>query len=90
MKTEAIKMHRSENRLERSEYLVRARELAMRGEDLPHTKLDKAMLDDIKSAIKQRENLRQYIANNLSNEGLARRFGVHRRTIERAIQDRLR
>jgi transcriptional regulator GlxA family with amidase domain len=45
------------------------------------------MLDDIKSAIKQRDNLRKHIANNLSNEGLARRFGVHRRTIERAIHE---
>jgi transcriptional regulator GlxA family with amidase domain len=83
----SIKMHRPENRLDRSEYLVRAHEFAKRGEELPQTKLDQAMLDDIKSAIKQRDNLRKHIANNLSNEGLARRFGVHRRTIERAIHE---
>ncbi len=87
MKSNVIKMHRPEGRLERSEYLVRAREFAKRGEELPQTKLDRAMLDDIKSAIKQRESLRQYISNNLSNEGLARRFGVHVRTIERAIHE---
>lgn len=87
MKPTTIKMHRPETRLDRSEYLVRAHEFAKRGEDLPHTKLDRAMLDDIKSAIKQRESLRQYIANNLSNDGLARRFGVHKRTIERAIHE---
>lgn len=87
MKSTAIKMHRPEKRLERSEYLVRAREFAKRGDELPQTKLDRAMLDDIKSAIKQRESLRQYISNNLSNEGLARRFGVHVRTIERAIHE---
>lgn len=87
MKPTTIKMHRPETRLDRSEYLVRAHEFAKRGEDLPHTKLDRAMLDDIKSAIKQRESLRQYIANNLSNDGLASRFGVHKRTIARAIHE---
>ena len=87
MKSTVIKMYRPEGRLERAEYLVRAREFAKRGEELPQTKLTQATLDEIKSAIKQRDSLRQYIANNLSNDGLARRFGVHIRTIERAIHE---
>jgi plasmid maintenance system antidote protein VapI len=34
----------------------------------------------------QRDQLRKYISNNLSNEALARKFGVHIRTIEKIVQ----
>jgi hypothetical protein len=88
MKAEANKMHRPENRLERSEYLVRARELALRGEDLPHSKIKMADVEEIRSAIVQRDQLRKYISTNLSNEALARKFGVHIRTIEKIVQGR--
>lgn len=73
-------------RLTRDEYLLRAREFALRGQDLPQTKLLDLDVVAIKSAARQRENLRQYIRDNLSNEALARQYGVHVRTIEKALQ----
>lgn len=69
--------------LERREYLQRARELAVRGQDLPQAKLLDLDVVAIRSAVKQRENLRQYIRDNLSNDALAKQFGVSVRAIER-------
>ena len=73
-------------RLTRDEYLLRAREFAPRGQDLPQTKLLDLEVVAIKSAARQREKLRQYIKDNLSNEALAKQYGVHVRTIEKALQ----
>ena len=73
-------------RLTRDEYLLRAREFAPRGQDLPQTKLLDLEVVVIKSAARQREKLRQYIKDNLSNEALAKQYGVHVRTIEKALQ----
>lgn len=75
-----------EERLTRGEYLLRAREFAPRGQDLPQTKLLDLEVVAIKSAARQREKLRQYIKDNLSNEALAKQYGVHVRTIEKALQ----
>jgi len=80
-----LKMHRPDGRMERNEYLSRAREFCARGIDLPQTKILDEEKDKIKSAIKQRNALRQYIKDNLSNEALANSFGVKVRTIEKAI-----
>lgn len=71
--------------LQRAEYLVRARELAPRGRALPQARLSDDAVADIRSAARQREALRQHIRDNLSNEALARRLGVHVRTIEKAL-----
>ena len=73
-------------RLTREEYLLRAREFAPRGQDLPQTKLLDLEVVAIKSAARQREKLRQHIKDNLSNEALAKQYGVHVRTIEKALQ----
>jgi hypothetical protein len=81
-----MKMHRPEGVLERGEYLSRARELAQRGQDLPQAKLLDLDVIAIRSAVVQRQNLRNHIAQNLSNEALAQKFGVHVRTIEKAVQ----
>lgn len=72
--------------MERDEYQIRAREHALRGMDLPQSKLTPLEVDAIRSAAKQRDNLRQYIRDNLSNEALAKSFGVHVRTIEKVLQ----
>ena len=80
-----LRMHRPDGRMERNEYLSRAREFCARGIDLPQTKILDEEKDKIKSAIKQRNALRQYIKDNLSNEALANSFGVKVRTIEKAI-----
>lgn len=81
-----MKQHRTEKTLERGEYLSRTREFAKRGQDLPQTKLLDLDVVTIRSAVKQRDNLRKYIKDNLSNEALAKQFGVHVRTIEKIVQ----
>ena len=76
---------RREGVLSRDEYVRRARELAPRGVDLPQSKLIPLNVGLIRSAVRERENLRQHILDNLTNEALAARFGVSVRTIERAV-----
>lgn len=72
--------------MKRFEYLQRARELAARGQELPQTKLLDMDVISIRSAARQRESLRKHIKENLSNEALARQYGVHIRTIEKVVQ----
>lgn len=72
--------------MKRDEYLVRMRELAPRGSELPWAKLTAEDIDSIRSAARQREALRQHIRDNLSNDALAQKFGVHVRTIEKVMQ----
>lgn len=80
-----MKQHRPDNRLERAEYLSRAYALAARGQDLPQTKLLDLDIVTIRSAARQRESLRKHIRDNLSNEALAKQYGVHVRTIEKCL-----
>lgn len=70
----------------REEYQARQRELSARGMDLPQSKLLDLDVVAIRSAAVEREKLRQYIRENLSNDALAAKFGVHRRTIEKVVQ----
>lgn len=81
-----MKSTRPDHRLERAEYLSRTREFAARGQDLPQSKLLDLEVASIRSAARQREALRKHIRENLSNEALARQFGVHVRTIEKVLQ----
>lgn len=69
----------------RDEYLLAPAAYAKRGADLPQSKLTPELVAEIRSARRQREALRKHIADNLSNEALAKKFGVHVRTIEKAI-----
>lgn len=80
------RMTRNDKTMERGEYLSRAREKARRGQELPQAKLLDVDVITIRSAAKQRENLRKYIRENLSNDALAQKFGVHIRTIEKIVQ----
>lgn len=77
---------RNAKTLERGEYLSRAREFAKRGKELPQAKLLDVEVESIRSAAKQREKLRAYIRDNLSNLALAKEYGVHVRTIEKILQ----
>ena len=77
---------RPDSRLERGEYLSRSREFALRGQELPQAKLLDLDVVSIRSAAKQRESLRKHIKDNLSNEALAKKFGVHVRSIEKIVQ----
>ena len=69
----------------RDEYLLAASAYVKRGAELPQSKLTPELVAEIRSARKQRDALRQHIADNLTNEALAKRLGVHVRTIEKAI-----
>ena len=69
--------------LPRAEWLGRAAEFCARGQELPQTKLLDLDVVEIRSAMRQRENLRKHIKENLSNEALAKKHGVHVRTIEK-------
>lgn len=80
-----MKQHRPDKRLERGEYLSRARSMAPRGQELPQTKLLDLDIVAIRSAARQRESLRKYIRENLSNEALAKQYGVHTQTIYKCL-----
>lgn len=76
---------RRDKHVSRDEYLLSARANAARGAELPQSKLLPLDVGTIRSAARQRENLRKHIKDNLSNEALAAQFGVHERTIEKVL-----
>ena len=78
-------MRGSKHNLNRDEWEQRRTEYAARGQDLQHAKLLDLDVIAIRSAKKQREALLKHIRENLSNAALARQFGVHERTIEKAV-----
>ncbi len=69
----------------REQYLLAASTFAARGAELPQSKLTPDLVAEIRSARRQREALRKHIAENLTNQALAKKYGVHVRTIEKAI-----
>ena len=71
--------------ISREQYRLEAVFQVKRGEELPQSKMSDDDIQAIRSAAKQRENMRKYIKDNLSNEALARQFGVHNRTIEKIL-----
>ena len=73
------------NAMNRDDYLMRAHELAPRGQALPQSKLSDAQVMEIRSAQEKREDLRAHIRDSLSNEALAARMGVHVRTVEKVL-----
>mgnify|MGYP003557138030 CR=1 FL=1 len=75
----------SKHGLHRDEWEQRRTEFCARGQDLPQSKLIDLEVIAIRSAKKQREALLKHIRENLSNAALARQFGVHERTIEKAV-----
>ena len=75
----------SRHRIDRDTYLRDAGQFAARGQELPQTKLLDLDVIDIRSAARQRAALMQHIRENLSNAALAKRHGVHIRTIEKAL-----
>ena len=69
----------------RHQYLQEARQNALRGQELPQSKLLDMDVIDIRSAHRQRIKLLDYIRNNLSNEALAKKHGVNVRNIEKIV-----
>lgn len=80
-----VKQARPEGVVDRHTYLQSARANALRGQELPHTKLLDIDVVTIRSAKRQREALLKHIRDNLSNAALAKQFGVHTRTIEKVL-----
>lgn len=76
---------RSKHGLSRSEWAVTPSLYVKRGLELPQTKLTPAHVAEIRKAAGRRDMLRKEINETLSNAALARRFGVHVRTIEKAL-----
>lgn len=71
--------------LSRNEYILRANEFCLRGQDLGQSKLCDLDVIAIRSAAIQRESLRKHIRDNISNDALAKKFGVHVRNIEKIL-----
>lgn len=57
----------------------------LRGSDLPQAKLNDDDVRLIRAAVRERDRLKRE-ASELSNYALARKFGVHTRTVEKITQ----
>ena len=75
----------SKHNIDRVEYRSRATEFAERGQRLPQAKLLDLEVIDIRSAHRQRLNLLKHIKENLSNEALCKKYGIHKRTLEKIV-----
>jgi hypothetical protein len=69
----------------REEYLASAASEALRGFDLPQTKVPPLAIIAIREAARKREQMRREITARYSNAALAKQWGVHVRTIEKII-----
>ena len=67
------------------EYQQRRTEFAPRGQDLPQSKLLDIDVIDIRSAKRQKDNMLKFIKENLSNAALAKKYSVHRNSIEKVL-----
>ena len=72
--------------LDRREYLQRASDFAVRGSEHYCAKLTDDDVIDIRSAVKQRHSLLQYIRDNLSNDALTKQFGISENSLTRVVQ----
>lgn len=80
-----MKQSRPDHRLERGEYLSRTKEFALRGQDLPQAKLLEMDVIEIRSMKRQRDNMLEYIKENLSNDVICAKHGIHPRTLEKIL-----
>lgn len=60
----------------------------IQGQDCNLAKLTDIDIIDIRSAKRQRHNLLKYIKENLSNEAIAKRHGIHVKTLEKILSGR--
>lgn len=75
----------SKHNIDRVEYRARATEFAERGQRLSQAKLLDLEVIDIRSAHRQRLNLLKHIKDNLSNEAWCKKYGIHKRTLEKIV-----
>ena len=76
---------RQSKHMSREEYQSRRTEFALRGQELGQSKLCDLDVVAIRSAARQRESLRNHIRETLSNDALAKQFGVHVRSVEKIL-----
>lgn len=67
--------------MNREEYLSRAHEFAQRGERHPRAVLTETVVKELRQAGQKRAQIRGWIRDNLSDEALCTRLGLHRRTL---------
>ncbi len=53
-----------------------------RGSELPHAKLNEVLVRRILKTVQRRDQLKKRLAK-LTNDAIAKKYGVHRRTIDR-------
>lgn len=68
----------SKHGIDRDEWSLRRIEFAPRGRALPHAKLDDEKVREIRASYVQYSSTRGL-------QALARRFGIHRRTVEKVL-----
>lgn len=69
----------------RDEWEIRAKEFCKRGMDLPQTKLPPKAIVEIRKAAAMRAELRREITEKYSNAALAKKWGIHPRTVEKIL-----
>lgn len=71
--------------MNRKEYIKRASEFAARGQQLPQSALYDWEVLELRGKKKIRDELNAHIKETLSNEALAKHYGVGIRTIENVL-----
>lgn len=73
--------------MDRHEYLsTGARMYAKRGEELPQSKLDAETVALIRRQHERKQRLVKQLNERYSAAAIAKRLGVHKRTVEKALQ----
>ena len=75
----------SKHNIDRAEYMQRRGEYALRGMELPQAKLTDLDVIEIRSMKRQRDALLKHIKENLSNDAIGKKFGIHARTLEKIL-----
>lgn len=67
--------------MNREEYLERAIEMSVRGEKHPHAVLTEDQVKEIKHAVWQREQIREWIRGNVSEAALCKKYEMTKREL---------
>lgn len=76
----------SRAKMTREEYVNNARLIARRGSECPSAKLDEATVAWIKRQHARKQRLVKKLNDLYGVKGIAKRYGLHVRTIERILQ----
>lgn len=80
-------MRGSKHNMDRREYCATgARLYALHGTELPQAKADEAVVTKIRRLHARKQRLIERLNRDYSAAGLARRFGLHVRTVEKMLR----